>query len=236
MGYHCAFVFEYIYYPDTMRILIVDDELDIREFVQYNLVKEGYEVACAVNGRDALSKATEFRPHLILMDMMMPEMDGREACRALRANPATANTMIVFLSAVCEEESLVGCYEAGADDYITKPVSMKVLCSRVSAIKKRISNIEEAILPPPSSRLIEERHSYISDSGEVRLAVKEFDILKLLLSEPRIFTREEIFDTVWGQGVVVGSRTLDVHIRHLRSKIGNNHIATYKGVGFRYEE
>lgn len=219
-----------------MRILIVDDELDIREFVQYNLVKEGYEVACATNGHEALAKAAEFKPHLILMDMMMPEMDGREACQALRANPATAKTMIVFLSAVCEEESLVECYEAGADDYITKPVSMKVLCSRVAAITKRIEGSEQIVLPDRSSRLIETRHSYISDNGEVRLAVKEFEILRLLLSESRIFTREEIFDTVWGKGVIVGSRTLDVHIRHLRSKIGDNHISTYKGVGFRYEE
>ena len=220
-----------------MRILVVDDEIDIREFVQYNLVKEGYEVVCAVNGRDALVKAEEFRPHLILLDMMMPEMDGREACRALRANPSTAKTMIVFLSAVCEEESLVECYEAGADDYITKPVSMRVLCSRVAAITKRIEGSEQMTQPNSNtSRLVEERHTYISENGEVRLAVKEFEILKLLLSEPRIFTREEIFSAVWGQGVVVGSRTLDVHIRHLRSKIGDNHISTYKGVGFRYEE
>lgn len=220
-----------------MRILVVDDELDIREFVQYNLVKEGYEVECAINGRDALMKATKFRPHLILLDMMMPEMDGREACRALRSNPSTSKTMIVFLSAVCEEDSLVECYEAGADDYITKPVSMRVLCSRVAAITKRIeNNDQEAAIATNTSRLVEERHTYISDSGEVRLAVKEFEILKLLLSEPRIFTREEIFSAVWGQGVVVGSRTLDVHIRHLRSKIGDSRISTCKGVGFRYEE
>ena len=219
-----------------MRVLVVDDELDIREFVQYNLVKEGYEVACATNGREAVAKAVEFKPHLILMDMMMPEMDGREACRILRTDPATAKSMIVFLSAVCEEESLVGCYEAGADDYITKPVSMKVLCSRVTAIKNRIKRDAEAIPLSSSVRLIAERYSYVSNDGEVRLAVKEFEILRLLLSEPRVFTREEIFDAVWGAGVVVGSRTLDVHIRHLRSKIGDNHISTYKGVGFRYEE
>ena len=219
-----------------MRILVVDDELDIREFVQYNLVKEGYEVACATNGREALECAAEFRPHLILMDMMMPEMDGRAACRALRANPATTKTMIVFLSAVCEEESLVECYEAGADDYITKPVSMKVLCSRVGAICKRIESGERKVFTT-SSRLIEDHHSFVADDGSVvSLAVKEFEILKLLISEPRIFTREEIFNTVWGAGVVVGSRTLDVHIRHLRSKIGDSHISTYKGVGFRYEE
>jgi two-component system alkaline phosphatase synthesis response regulator PhoP len=209
-----------------MRILVVDDELDIREFVQYNLVKEGYEVACATNGREALSVAESFNPHLILMDMMMPEMDGREACRALRANPATSKSMIVFLSAVCEEESLVECYEAGADDYITKPVSMRVLCSRVAAICKRIDSGDRVVLSASPS-LIEEQHAFRSASGEVvRLAAKEFEIMKLLLSEPRVFTREEIFDAVWGAGVVVGSRTLDVHIRHLRSKIGDNHIST----------
>lgn len=219
-----------------MRILVVDDELDIREFVQYNLVKEGYEVACATNGREAVDMAVAFRPHLILMDVMMPEMDGRQACRALRANPVTAKMMIVFLSAVCEEESLVESYEAGADDYITKPVSMKVLCSRVGAICKRIESGERVVLSK-SARLVEERQSFISDDNvEVRLAAKEFEILRLLISEPRIFTREEIYDAVWGQGVVVGARTLDVHIRHLRSKIGENHISTYKGVGFRFEE
>ena len=218
-----------------MRILIVDDELDIREFVQYNLVKEGYEVACATNGYEALTKAEEFKPHLILMDMMMPEVDGREACRALRANPATAKIMIVFLSAVCEEETLVECYNAGADDYITKPVSMKVLCSRVGAICKRIESGERVVFPK-SSRLVEERHAFISDGMEVPLAVKEFEILRLLLSEPRIFTREEIFDAVWGAEVVVGSRTLDVHIRHLRSKIGEEYIQTHKGIGFSYKK
>ncbi|MBQ2027150.1 MAG: response regulator transcription factor [Alistipes sp.] len=219
-----------------MRILVVDDEVDIREFVQYNLVKEGYEVACATNGREAIAKALEFHPHLILMDMMMPEMDGQEACRALRANPSTAKIMIVFLSAVCEEDSLVGCYDAGADDYITKPVSMKVLCSRVGAICKRIESGDRVVLPK-SARLIEERHCFVSDDGdEIRLATKEFEILKLLLSESRIFSREEIFNAVWGADVVVGSRTLDVHIRHLRSKIGENRISTCKGVGFSYIE
>lgn len=218
-----------------MRILVVDDELDIREFVTYNLLKEGYEVACATNGREALEVADDFRPHLILMDMMMPEMDGREACRALRANPATAKAMILFLSAVCEEESLVECYEAGADDYITKPVSMKVLCSRVGAICKRIESGDRVVISK-TSRLVENQHAFLSDSGEIRLAVKEFEILKLLLSEPRIFTREEIYSAVWGDGVVVGARTLDVHIRHLRSKIGDNHISTHKGVGFSYKD
>ena len=219
-----------------MRILVVDDEVDIREFVSYNLSKEGNEVMCAVNGRDAVAKAVEFRPHLILMDMMMPEMDGREACLALRANPSTASTMIVFLSAACEEDSLVECYEAGADDYITKPVSMRVLCSRVAAIKSRIKSNEQSAQSQNSTRLVEDRYAYITNEGEVRLAVKEFEILRLLLSDSRIFTREEIYHEIWGAEVVVGSRTLDVHIRHLRSKIGENHIITHKGIGFSYAD
>ena len=214
-----------------MRILVVDDESDIREFVRYNLAKEGYEVMVAENGREAVRLAEEFRPRLILMDMMMPEMNGSEACRAIRENPLIANTMIVFLSAVCEEESLVQCYSAGADDYITKPVSMRVLCGRVNAIMRRHGSSKRS-----DNRLIDERHSFLTNEGEIRLSLKEFDILRLLYSEPnRIFTRQEIYNSVWGDNVVVGDRTLDVHIRHLRSKIGEQHISTCKGVGFKFE-
>lgn len=215
-----------------MRILVVDDEADIREFVRYNLAKEGYEVAVAENGREAIRLAEEFRPRLILLDMMMPEMNGSEACRAIRRNPLIADTMIVFLSAVCEEESLVSSYSAGADDYITKPVSMRVLCSRVNAIMRRHGAKKRAA----DNRLIDERRAFLTSDGEIRLSLKEFDILRLLYSEPdRIFTRQEIFSSVWGDNVVVGDRTLDVHIRHLRSKIGEHHISTCKGVGFKYE-
>lgn len=216
-----------------MKILVVDDESDIREFVRYNLAKEGYEVAVAKNGLEAIRLAEEFRPRLILMDMMMPEMNGSEACRAIRQNPLIADTMIVFLSAVCEEESLVSSYSAGADDYITKPVSMRVLCSRVNAIMRRHGGANKIA----NKRLIDERHSFRTKEGEIKLALKEYEILRLLCSEPeRIFTRQEIYNGVWGDGVVVGDRTLDVHIRHLRSKIGEHHIQTCKGVGFKYEE
>lgn len=215
-----------------MKILVVDDEADIREFVRYNLAKEGYEVAVAENGREAVRLAEEFRPRLILMDMMMPEMNGSEACRAIRQNPLVADTMIVFLSAVCEEESLVSSYSAGADDYITKPVSMRVLCSRVNAIMRRHGAKQRLA----DKRLIEDRRAFLTCKGEIRLSLKEFDILRLLYSEPnRIFTRQEIFNNVWGDNVVVGDRTLDVHIRHLRSKIGEHHISTCKGVGFKFE-
>ena len=211
------------------RVLIVDDEADIREFIGYNLTREGYEVAEARNGAEAVEVAERFRPHLILMDMMMPVMNGREACEAIRSNEKIKDTMIVFLSAICEEENLVQSYSAGADDYITKPVSMRVLCSRVNAIMKRLGG--------DSSRLVEERRAYRSDEGELHLPVKEFEILKLLCSKPNhIFSRQEIFHHVWGDDVVVGGRTLDVHIRRLRRKIGDRHIVTHKGVGFKFEE
>ena len=213
-----------------MRVLIVDDELDIREFVQYNLTKEGYEVACARNGEEAIEVAMSFRPHLILMDMMMPVMDGREACRRLRSISEFDNTRILFLSAVCEEDSLVTCYEAGADDYITKPVSMRVLCSRVNALKRRIEEAQKEVATTP---LVEELHTYRTPDGDVTLTAKEYGILHLLGSQPRIFTREEIYNAVWGEGVVVGTRTLDVHIRHLRSKIGEGKISTCKGFGYK---
>ena len=213
-----------------MRVLVVDDELDIREFVQYNLAKEGYDVACAKNGEEAIETAVSFRPHLILMDMMMPVMDGRKACRRLRSMAEFDNTRILFLSAVCEEDSLVACYEAGADDYITKPVSMRVLCSRVNALKRRIEEAQKDIATTP---LVEELHTYRTPEGDVTLTAKEYAILRLLGSQSRIFTREEIYSAVWGEGVVVGTRTLDVHIRHLRSKIGEDKISTCKGFGYK---
>ena len=210
------------------RILIVDDEADIREFIGYNLTREGYEVAEARNGAEAIEVAESFGPHLILMDMMMPVMNGREACEAIRNHAQLKDTMVVFLSAVCEEENQVQSYSAGADDYITKPISMRVLCSRINAIMKRLGGDDE--------RFVDERRSYRTDSGEVHLPVKEFEILKLLCSNPRhIFSRQEIFHHVWGDEVVVGSRTLDVHIRRLRRKIGDRHIVTHKGVGFKFE-
>ena len=215
-----------------MRILVVDDELDIREFVQYNLLKEGYEVACATNGREAVERAVEFRPHLILMDMMMPKMDGRQACEAVRRVPELRDTMIVFLSAVQEEQCQIESYEAGADDYITKPVSMRVLCSRVAAIMKRLIATESI----SSLQLDEARRVVITPQGEFSLPRKEFEILQLLYSEPnRVFTREEIFRTIWGCEVVVGDRTLDVHIRRLRRKLGDDMIVTRKGVGFKIQ-
>lgn len=211
-------------------ILVVDDEVDIREFICYNLTREGYCVHTAADGVEALRIAEEVRPQLILLDMMMPVMDGGQTCRALRLHPLLKDTMVVFLSAVCDEDCKVAAYEAGADDYITKPVSMRVLCSRVNAIMKRYAE------PSASISLDEKRRALKTSEGEVVLPRKEFEILRLLCSEPeRVFTREEIFRSIWGEEVVVGDRTLDVHIRRLRCKVGDERIVTVKGVGFLYK-
>ena len=219
-----------------LRVLVAEDEETIRDFIVINLRRHGYDPVEACDGVEAMRIFEEQQGdfQLALLDVMMPNMDGFELCRKLRKE--SENLGIIMLTARSQEADKVNGLSLGADDYITKPVSMKVLCSRVAAIKNRIKRDEESAPLPISERLVEERHSYISNEGEVRLAVKEFEILQLLLSEPRIFTREEIYSAVWGDGVVVGARTLDVHIRHLRSKIGDNHISTCKGVGFLYKE
>ena len=212
------------------RVLVVDDECDIVEFISYNLLRAGYEVASASNGQEALEKTVSFRPHLILLDMMMPYMDGEETCRLIRRNLQLKDTHIVFLSAVSDDERQLKGYEAGADDYIAKPVRMKVLLSRVAAIMKRID-------PPlgDAPELLEDTHSFRTRQGEVSLPKKEFEILKVLYDEPeRFHSRMEIYSAVWGNDVIVGNRTLDVHVRRLRSKIGQERIVTMKGVGFKY--
>lgn len=219
------------------RILIVDDEDDIREFIRYNLTKEGYEVHTAADGAEGLLKAEQTRPHLILLDVMMPVMDGRQTCEAIRRHPQLKDTMVVFLSALCGEESLVVGYNAGADDYITKPVSMRVLCGRINAIMKRIGDSDNRITIEPGIMLDINRHSLFINDTEHALPRKEFDILRLLCNRPEhIISRQEIFSSVWGDGIVVGDRTLDVHIRRLRRKLGNDRIVTHKGVGFKYQK
>lgn len=215
----------------AQRILIVDDEDDIREFISYNLRREGYQIFTASNGAEALKVAMEVRPHLILLDMMMPIMDGHQTCQAVRSTPELQHTMVVFLSAVQEEQCQLDSYNAGADDYITKPVSMRVLCSRVNAIMKRLK-------PEPESQISIDHisRSVITPQGEFALPRKEFELLSLLLSEPdKVFTREEIFSRIWGGEVIVGDRTLDVHIRRLRRKLGDQAIVTHKGVGFKFD-
>lgn len=220
----------------SYRILIVDDEADILEFVGYNLAREGYEVHTASNGREAVRKAVETTPHLILLDIMMPDMNGLEACAKIRKYPQLAPTQIVFLSARGEEEVQVAGFDAGADDYITKPIRVKVLISRVKAILKRI---EEDPAPVEGRSVIIDRERYlvIKDGVEMALPRKEFNLLKLLYSKPgKVFRREEIYSAVWGNDVIVGDRTIDVHIRKLREKIGEKHIVTIKGVGYKYED
>ncbi|MEG1405715.1 MAG: response regulator transcription factor [Alistipes sp.] len=214
------------------RILIVDDEPDILEFVKYNLVKAGYEVLTASNGAEALVMATAHLPHLILLDRMMPVMDGVQTCRAIRNDPALCDTMVVFLSALGEEDQQLAGFEVGADDYLTKPIKMELLMSRVQAILKRIDST-------PDERITLDVDRYVARRGGrvIALPRKEFALLALLLSEPgKLFLREEIYRKVWGSAVVVGDRTIDVHIRKLRQKIGDRHIVTVKGVGYKYEE
>lgn len=220
------------------RILLVDDEVDILEFARYNLVREGYEVFTAENGAQALQVAAACRPHLILLDMMMPVMDGIETCRAIRRDPQLKDTMVVFLSALGEEEQQLSGFGVGADDYLTKPIKMKLLVSRVQALLKRVdSGTPTAGAEPHSGITIDrERYTATCDGREIVLPRKEFALLDLLCSQPgRLVTREEIYSRIWGSDVVVGDRTIDVHIRKLRQKIGDRRIVTVKGVGYKYE-
>lgn len=219
------------------RILLVDDEDDILEFVRYNLVREGYEVFTARNGAEALEVAAACRPHLILLDRMMPVMDGAQTCRAIRANPSLKDTMVVFLSALGEEEQQLTGFGVGADDYLTKPIKMKLLVSRVQAILKRIdADRAPAKAADRGIRIDRERYVVIRDGEEIALPRKEFALLDLLSSSPgRLIPREEIYAKIWGTEVVVGDRTIDVHIRKLRQKIGDARIVTVKGVGYKYE-
>ena len=210
------------------RILLIDDEADILEFMEYNLRKAGHEVFTAQNGADGLRQAALYRPHLILLDRMMPVMDGMETCRAIRADPALRDTMIVFLSALSEEEHQIAGFGAGADDYIAKPVKMKILMSRVQAILKRI-DAETAPAEPAAAGIAvdRERYTVTRDGNEIALPRKEFALLDLLYSSPgKLFSREEIYTKIWGTEVVVGDRTIDVHIRKLRQKIGDERIVT----------
>ena len=218
------------------RILLVDDEPDILEFVRYNLLKEGYEVFTACNGAQALETAAACRPHLILLDRMMPVMDGAETCRAIRRDPQLKETMVVFLSALGEEEQQLTGFDVGADDYLTKPIRMKLLVSRVKAILNRIDAQSDAAPAASGPTIDRERYTVHCDGREIALPRKEFALLELLSSSPgKLVSREEIYAKIWGTQVVVGDRTIDVHIRKLRQKIGEQRITKVKGVGYRYE-
>ncbi|MEM7486018.1 MAG: response regulator transcription factor [Bacteroidota bacterium] len=221
-----------------IKILLVDDEPDILEIVSYNLSSEGYEVYTAVNGVEGVAKAKKKNPHLIILDVMMPEMDGIEACEVIRSTPGLENTIITFLTARGEDYSQVAGFDAGADDYITKPIKPKVLVSKVKALLRRLKEEKadvEDIVKVGNIVINREEYKIVNDGKEIILPRKEFELLSLLTSKPsKVFKREVILDKVWGNEVVVGGRTIDVHIRKLREKIGDHHFKTVKGVGYKF--
>ena len=223
---------------ETYKILLVDDEKDILEFLSYNLKKEGYEVFTTRNGANAIKTAVAETPHLIILDMMMPEMDGIETCAELKKIPELSNTIIVFLTARGEDYSQIAGLDAGADDYITKPIKPRVLVSRVKALLRRYKQPESEYNELKIKDYVIDKEKYqIRKNDEVFiLPRKEFELISLLASKPdRVFTRDEIFSNVWGNDVIVGDRTIDVHIRKIREKLGNDIITTIKGVGYKFE-
>ncbi len=220
------------------KILVVDDEEDILEMLSFNLENEGYEVETASNGKEALGKARKFKPALILLDVMMPEMDGIETCIELKKDEELNDILVAFLTARGEDYSQIAGLEAGADDYIAKPVKPRVLNSRIKALLRRPMATEgsDAVLEVGGIRIDHEKYVVNKDGEELFLPKKEFELLALLFSKPgKVFSRESILDGVWGQDVVVGDRTIDVHIRKLREKLGEGHIKTVKGVGYKFE-
>ncbi|MGM0475136.1 MAG: response regulator transcription factor [Bacteroidota bacterium] len=225
------------------KILLVDDEKDILEFLGYNLKNEGFKISTATNGIEAVRKAKEIKPHLILMDVMMPEMDGIAACEEIRKDKELQQTLVAFLTARGEDFSQIAGFEAGGDDYITKPIKPKVLVSRVKALLKRMIHKAEIFAEKGTENKIragelvvdKDRYMVIKKGKDISLPRKEFELLSLLISRPeKVFTREEIFDRVWGDNIVVGDRTIDVHIRKLREKLGSKCIQTVKGIGYKY--
>jgi two-component system alkaline phosphatase synthesis response regulator PhoP len=222
------------------KILIVDDEPDIRELIEYNLKKEGYQVYTASNGLEGVAEAKRVLPDLIILDIMMPKMDGIEACRILRTMNEFKNTFMVFLTARSEEYSEIAGFNVGADDYIAKPIKPRALTSRINAILRRNSHSEEAEIKNSVEigDLVIDREAFlVFRKGEkVVLAKKEFELLYLLASKPgKVYTREVILKSIWEDSVVVTNRTIDVHIRKLREKLGDNYVTTVKGVGYKFE-
>lgn len=214
-------------------ILIVDDDQDIRDLLSYNLQKSGYSVNEAINGFDCLEKIKTIKPNLILLDVMMPEMDGLEVCQQIKSDPKNHNILICFLTARGEDYSQIAALEAGGDDYVTKPIKPKVLISRINAILRRTVKDERAV--KDGFYIDNDKYIVHKEGDEFILPKKEFELLSLLMSKPNhVFRRNEILDTVWGTEIVVGDRTIDVHIRKLRGKIGDTYISTIKGVGYKF--
>lgn len=221
-----------------IKILLVDDDADIIEIVRYNLLQEGYQIFTASNGKEAIAAAKKELPHLIIMDVMMPVMDGMEACEQIRLVPELQNVIITFLSARNEDYSQVAGFEAGADDYIAKPIKPKILVSKVKGLLRRLKDQKEGsgTLNVAGLEINREEYKVVHEGRELVLPRKEFELLYLLASKPgKVFKREEILDSVWGNEVVVGGRTIDVHIRKLREKMGDDLFTTIKGVGYKLD-
>ena len=226
---------------NNYKILLVDDDNDILEFLSYNLKKEGFIVYTASNGNIAVEEVKKNKPHLLLLDIMMPEKDGIETCEAIRNIENINNPIIVLLTARGEDYSQIAGFNAGADDYITKPIKPKVLISRIYALLRRLNNettiTNQNIIKYNNLEINKEKYIVIVNNEELILPRKEFELILLLASKPdNVFTRDEIYDKIWGNSVIVGDRTIDVHIRKLREKIGNNYIKTIKGVGYKFTD
>ncbi|MFM7017160.1 MAG: response regulator transcription factor [Bacteroidota bacterium] len=223
----------------NFKILIVDDEPDILEFMEYNLRKEGYQVLQAKNGKEAVEIAKKELPHMVILDIMMPVMDGIEACRTMREIPELQNLIITFLSARNEEYSQLAGFDVGADDYITKPIKPRIMISRVKALLRRLVNNNSSLTPAVQiGDLKIDRESYLvyKNNESIALPRKEFELLALLTSKPgKVFTREDILSRVWGSDIIVGDRTIDVHIRKIREKLGDDSIKTIKGIGYKFD-
>ncbi|HUH74869.1 MAG TPA: response regulator transcription factor [Chitinophagales bacterium] len=223
----------------NFKVLIVDDEQDVLEFLSYNLSKEGFEVFKADNGKTGVEIAKKENPDIILLDVMMPEMDGIETCRTLRELPQFENTIIAFLTARTEDYSQIAGFETGADDYISKPIKPRVLISRLKALLRRYDSKESKSTTINAGNITIDRERYLITFNGVEMAVprKEFELIFLLASKPgKVFKREEILNEIWGRDIIVGDRTIDVHIRKLREKLGEELIKTVKGIGYKFEE
>ena len=221
---------------NDIKILLVDDEPDVIEIIRYNLEQEGYNVNIAYNGKEALQKAQKNTPHLIIMDVMMPEMDGIEACEEFRSDPTFNDTIIMFLTARGEDYSYVAAFDAGADDYVTKPIKPKIIVSKVKALLRRLKKEENQDKIQLGKLTIDKEKYEVTHKGKTfSLPRKEFELLYLLASKPdKVLKREKIMEAVWGSDVVVGDRTIDVHIRKLREKVGDKYFKTTKGVGYKF--
>lgn len=222
---------------NNIRILLVDDEQDILDLLSINLEIEGFQIATANNGMEAIEIAKKFQPHLIVLDMMMPKLNGIETCNLLRKNNLFQNTIITFLSANNEEQTQINGLETGADDYITKPIKPKMLVSKIKSLLRRIDEAEiNNLLKIPPFEIDRSTYKVIKTGQEFILPKKEFELFYLLASKPgKVFEREYIMNKVWGNEVIVGDRTIDVHIRKLREKLGENYFKTIKGVGYKFE-